>query len=225
MHVIDSTRRKSYSIGKMMACDVRVLFEAMEQNAKEHEAGVQWIDPSAYSNSTDFVMALSAKSESLAMALDYRTNIWCVVVNAPDYDKFPVLFTANLASADLIRRDWRRRTLKCPRDWGGVCWGYCRKYVVFVWKNGLAGYNDPRHMCPCPQMRLSELADTYVLTPTGRVAIVDKAASLEKSASQDISREAHPERGRSRRVSASPTPPRATRNANGDSPLSCRSGK
>ena len=154
-----------------------------------------------------------------------NTNIWCVVVNAPDYDKFPVLFTANLASADLIRRDWRRRTLKCPRDWGGVCWGYCRKYVVFVWKNGLAGYNDPRHMCPCPQMRLSELADTYVLTPTGRVAIVDKAASLEKSASQDISREAHPERGRSRRASASPTPPRGTRNANGDSPLSRRSGK
>ena len=37
MHVIDSTRRKSYSIGKMMACDARVLFEAMEQNAKEHE--------------------------------------------------------------------------------------------------------------------------------------------------------------------------------------------
>ena len=176
-HIIDGTRRKSYYIGKEMASDARALFEAMEQNAKEHEAGTPWVDPSSYSNSTDFVTALCAKSESLAMALGCRMNIWCIVVNAPDYDKFPVLFTANLAPADLIRRDGRRRALTCPRDWGGVCWGHCRKYVVFVWKNGLAGYNDPRYMCPCPQMRLSELADTYVLTPTGRVALAGKVAA------------------------------------------------
>ena len=103
-------------------------------------------------------------------------------------DKVPVLFTANLAPADLIRCDGRRRALTCPRDWGGVCWGHCRKYVVFVWKNGLAGYNDPRYMCPCPQMRLSEFVDTYVLTPTGRVALAGKVANPETGAGQDISR-------------------------------------
>ena len=47
------------------------------------------------------------------------------------------------------------------------------------------------HAISLSEESLSELADTYVLTPTGRVAIVDKAASLEKSANQDISREVH----------------------------------
>ena len=174
-----SDRRREFN-AKMVA-EAGALFKSMAQNAAGRDSGARGVDPHAYSNSTDFVQALCANSKDLANALGRYTNIWCIVENPPDCDSFPVLFTANIAPADMIRNDWRDRPLTCARNWGGECWGSCRKHVAFVWKNGDAGFDDPIYACPCSQKVLSELADTYVLTPTGRVVLVGKAASPDHS--------------------------------------------
>ena len=163
----------------------RDIFAAMTQNDMAREAGEPWINPSAYSNSTDYVLALCAKTAGLATKLGNYTNIWCVVVDSPDVDSLPAIFTANLATADLLWQNDMRRcvTLTCPKEWGGVCFGPCEKVAIVVRRSGAAEIVQSKylHSVDIPESLFPELAATYVLTPTGRV---DFAAAV------DISREA-----------------------------------
>ena len=175
------------------------ILSAMDENNRQREAGKTWIDPSNYTSSTGFLHALCAGSgfysKCLSSSLGAYTNVWCIVVNSPDKSDFPILFTANLAPSDLFGAGGHRVSLTCPKEWGGECFGYCEKKAIVVRSGRPARMQvlKPKniHAISLSEESLSELADTYVLTPTGRVAIVDKAASLEKSANQDISREVH----------------------------------
>ena len=164
-----------------LAICAREVFAAMTLNAAEHEAGAPWVDPSAFPNSTEYIQALCAESPGLAHTLGRYTNIWCVVVNLPNDDAFPVIFTANLTPGDLIRKKGERRrvSLTCPKEWGGECIKVCEKVAIVVRKGGAAMILRQRfiHTVGIPEDRLSELADTYVLTPTGRVALAGKVAA------------------------------------------------
>lgn len=163
------------------------ILSAMDENNRQREAGNTWVDPSSYTNSTDFLQALCAgsgfHSGSLRRSLGAYTNVWCIVVNPSDKSDFPILFTANLAPSDLFGVGGRRVSLTCPKEWGGECFGYCEKKAIVV-RSGRPERMQvlkPKniHAISLSEESRSELADTYVLTPTGRVAIVDKAASLE----------------------------------------------
>ena len=164
-----------------LAIRAREVFAAMTLNASEHEAGAPWVDPSAFPNSTEYIQALCAESPGLAHTLGRYTNIWCVVVNAPNDDAFPVIFTANLTPGDLIRKKGERRrvSLTCPKELGGECIKVCEKVAIVVRKGGAGMILRQRfiHTVGIPEDRLSELADTYVLTPTGRVALAGKVAA------------------------------------------------
>ena len=159
------------------------ILSAMDESNRQREAGKTCIDPSDYTSSTGFLQALCARSESLRRSLDGYTNVWCIVVNPLDKSDFPILFTANLAPSDLFGAGGHRVSLTCPKEWGGECFDYCEKKAIVVRSGRPARMQvlKPKniHAISLPEECLSELTDTYVLTPTGRVAIVDKAASLE----------------------------------------------
>ena len=163
------------------------ILGAMDENNRQREAGNTWVDPSSYTNSTDFLQALCAgsgvHSEWLRHSLGAYTNVWCIVVNPSDKSDFPILFTANLAPSDLFGVGGRRVSLTCPKEWGGECFGYCEKKAIVVRSGRPARMQvlKPKniHAISLSEESLPELADTYVLTPTGRVALVDIAASPE----------------------------------------------
>lgn len=163
------------------------ILSAMDENNRQREAGKTWIDPSNYTSSTDFLHAFCAgsgfHSKRLSRSLGAYTNVWCIVVNSPDKSDFPILFTANFAPSDLFGAGGHRVSLTCPKEWGGECFDYCEKKAIVV-RNGCPKRMQvlkPKniHAISLPEESLSELADTYVLTPTGRVALVDIAASPE----------------------------------------------
>ena len=168
------------------------ILSAMDENNRQREAGETWIDPSDYTSSTGFLHALCARSGSLRRSLGAYTNVWCIVVDPPDKSDFPILFTGNLEPSDLFGAGERRVSLTCPKEWGGECFGYCEKKAIVV-RNGCPKRMQvlkPKniHAISLPEESLSELADTYVLTPTGRVALVGKVANPETGAGQDNSR-------------------------------------
>lgn len=163
------------------------ILSAMGENNRQREAGKTWIDPSNYTSSTGFLHALCAGSgfysKCLSSSLGAYTNVWCIVVNSPDKSDFPILFTANLAPSDLFGAGGHRVSLTCPKEWGGECFDYCEKKAIVV-RNGCPKRMQvlkPKniHAISLPEESLSELADTYVLTPTGRIALVDITASPE----------------------------------------------
>ena len=160
----------------------------MENNSR-HANGVSWVDPDAFSNSTDFIQALGAEYGDAVQNLQNLgryTNIWCVVVNPPDDDMFPVLFTANMNPSDLFHEEDGHRgiSLTCPKKWGGECFDFCEKAVVVTRKGGGTQIIKSKYYggtIPFPEERRAQLEATYILTPTGRVSL---AALLPHGSSQ-----------------------------------------
>ncbi len=168
---------KSASLSRLTA-QGRAVFVDMVANRQAQEEGTEWVDPAVCTNSTQFIHALAAKSGHDIDCADF----WCVAVNPPDDDLFPVLVSANVDPRELLNPPYDDDLLKlvCPeKAWNGTCRRICEEGAVVVFKSGAAlklwsKYMRPRHIfwrgnspprCEIPVPR----PDTYYLTPTGRV--------------------------------------------------------
>ena len=160
----------------------RELFLDMVMNDAAHKEGADWVDLAACTNSTQFVQALIEAHDDVKNAIGRYTNIWCIAVNPPNDDRFPVLFTANIDPRELLRPSGEGQPLKltCPKEWGGVCFKFCEKMGVVHYKNGVSQIVK-KHMSP-KQIFCSGIPkpgpDTYYLTPTGRVDFVERQAAV-----------------------------------------------
>ena len=168
-------RNLYYTKAVAMAHRMRALFRLMNENDMAFESGKAWVDPAAYTNSADFIMALNTQFKDVMSDLGPHTNIWCVVVNPPDDDRFPVLFTSNLNPSDLFYDEGahHRISLTCPKKWGGECFDFCEKYAAVIRKGGAGqivkgGYSGG--LLSLPKEKLAQLEAICILTPTGRVS-------------------------------------------------------
>ena len=157
----------------------RSLLACMAENSLDREAGRPWVDPAGFTNSTQFVQALIEAHDDVKNAIGRYTNIWCIAVNSPADDYFPVVFTDNVDPRELLYRGERHWnvTLTCPKERGGRCFDFCKKIVVLIRSNGDALRLERkllrrnyifRNGMPTPN------PDTYFLTPTGRVDLVEE---------------------------------------------------
>lgn len=167
---------------QMMAMRGRNLHVFMMQDNQEHESGGDWIDPSSFSNSTQFVQALWAKLGEDKAPCPYPDS-WCIAVNPPDNDKFPVMVTANIDPRELLRPSGEDQPLKltCPKEWGGTCFKVCEKVGVIVYKGGNTQIVKGKYACPMLIFHdglPKPGPDTYFLTPTGRVDFVERQAAV-----------------------------------------------
>ena len=164
----------------------RALFGLVTENNAARGAGEVWVDPDACTNSTQFVQALCDKYKDGAGGrvsdLGPYTNIWCVAVNPPEDDSFPLIFTCNIDPRELLcpQDENQPLTLTCPKAWGGTCFRSCEKAVVIVRVGGAS------HVWKCKYARSKNIfrdgipkpgSDTYFLTPTGRVDFVERQAA------------------------------------------------
>ena len=175
-----SKQRMTTALSSAMAMRGRNLNISMIENQLAHESGEDWIDPASFTNSTQYVKALWAKLGEGKVPCPYPDS-WCVVVNPPDNDKFPVMVTANIDPRELLRPSNADRPLKltCPKEWGGSCFKFCEKAGVIVYKGGVSQIFRNKYVRPSlifsdgmPKPR----PDTYFLTPTGRVDFVERQA-------------------------------------------------
>ena len=147
----------------------------MENNTCRANGG-SWVDPDAFSNSTDFIQALGAEYGDTVQNLGRYTNIWCVVVNPPDDDWFPVLFTANVNPADVLgsTNNPGHKVLTCPKRWGGECFDVCEEAVCVISKCGATRTVKGKYInwVVRTNKQLAHRDTIYVLTPTGRVSVV-----------------------------------------------------
>ena len=159
------------------------LLELVAGNKTAREAGDNWVDPAAFSNSTQFVQALCEKYKDdkggRSCNLGPYTNIWCIAVNPPDDKGFPVLFTANIDPRELLSQSGgdRKLTLTCPKEWGGNCFKFCEKAAVIVCVGGATQIVKSKYSSP-NRIFLNGIPNpgpnTYFLTSTGRVDIVER---------------------------------------------------
>ena len=162
-----------------IAVRMRPIYCAIMENNSRHANGVSWVDPDAFSNSTDFIQALGAEYGDAVQNLQNLgryTNIWCVVVNPPDDDWFPVLFTANVNPADVLgsTNNLGHKVLTCPKQWGGECFDVCEEVACVISKGGAARKVKGKYInwVVRTNKQLAQCDTIYVLTPTGRVSIV-----------------------------------------------------
>ena len=172
---VSGSVESSYAKASAMIRREQALYRAMVKNGMCRDAGEVYVDPSAYTNSTDFIMAWRNISKDIVSDLGRYTNIWCVVVNPPDDDMFPVLFTANINPSDLFHDggDSRCISLTCPKKWGGECFDFCEKSAVVIRKGGATHIIKGKYTggaLPFPAEKRAQLEATYILTPTGRVS-------------------------------------------------------
>ena len=130
---------------------------------------------STCSNSTQFVQALLGGRVG---AYKYRQReTWIIAVNPPDADNFPVVVSANVDIAELLRPGdaQRRVALKCSEDLGAPCLLHCMGTAVVARKGGEVERVRGKTVTPAlifgshVQRPPSE---TYFLTPTGRLDLV-----------------------------------------------------
>ena len=64
--------------------------------------------------------------------------MWCIAVNPPDDDSFPLLITSNVNPRELLFPENAESpiALTCPRKWGGTCFKFCEKSAVIVRSGG-----------------------------------------------------------------------------------------
>ena len=159
-----------------MVCREQALYGAVVKNGMCRDAGDAHVDPSEYANSVDFIQALGAEYRDAVQNLGRYTNIWCVVVNPPDDDRFTVLFTANVSPSDVLggTNDLGHEVLTCPKQWGGECFDVCEKMACVMTKGGAARTVKGKYVnwVARTNKELAHRDTIHVLTPTGRVAVV-----------------------------------------------------
>ena len=174
--VIGGRIKVNYAKAGTMALRMRALYGVVAENNVCQANGGSWVDPNAFSNSTEFVQALGDECGDIVQYLGRYTNIWCVVVNPPDDDRFPVLFTANLNPSCLLcgTNNLCHQKLTCPKQWGGECFDICEKMACVACKGGATQIVKSKyiHSFAYPGEKSAQLGAIHVLTPTGRVSIV-----------------------------------------------------
>ena len=164
-----------------MAMRGRNLYAFMMQDYQEHESDEDWIAPSSFTNSTQYVKALWAKFSDDKGSCPYPDS-WCIAVNPPENDKFPVMVTANIDPRELLCSQDKDQPLKltCPKEWGGTCFKFCEKAGVIVRKGGASQIFKNKYVRPSLIFNdgiPKPGPDTYFLTPTGRVDFVERQAA------------------------------------------------
>ena len=169
-----------------MSFRARELSKMMAENEGAGKSGTEWIDPAVCTNSTQFVRALM---ERAGLDIGYA-DFWCVAVNPPDDDRFPILVTANVDPRELLNPPGTdaRLNLICPKKaWGGACGDFCEKGAVVVFRNGVSQtlkrkWARPRLMFRSVDSSRDDIPvprpDTYYLTPTGRVEVLSNQPTL-----------------------------------------------
>ena len=168
---------------KMSCSIIRPLRRLMWANNCARESGRDWIDPATCTNSIQFVQALCEKfkDDTGGYSCDFGlyAKIWCVAVNPPKDDYFPLIFTCNIDPRELLSQTEgdRSLTLTCPKAWGGSCFNFCEKAAEIMHVGG------PSRLLKRKYLRSKFIfhygipkpgPDTYFLTPTGRVDLVEK---------------------------------------------------
>ena len=155
-------------IGSMRGQGLKLLARMCENDYLCGSGGA-WVDPSACSNSLQFVQALYAKDANGAK----YTNVWSIAVNPPNDDLFPVMITSNMDVAELLNpsNKTKQLSLTCPKEWCGDCFGDCKRFAVIIRKGG-GTIVVKKHMTPntlfCGRIPKPG-PNTYFLTPTGRI--------------------------------------------------------
>ena len=172
-----SKTRMQNALSHAMAARGRALWGCIVFN-HSRESGKDWVDASSCTNSTQFVSALWAKFGEDKGPCPYA-DVWCVAVNPPNDDQFPIFVTANIDPRELLRPQDEKQPVKltCPKEWGGTCFRFCENAAVVVNGGGLARVVKSKYACPeffffngIPKPG----PDTYFLTPTGRVDFVGR---------------------------------------------------
>ena len=165
----------------------RELFWCMANNNTAHESGKEWIDPFSCTNSTQFVQLLGEKYGKELLYTYHRelrdTNIWCIAVKPPDVDAFPLIFTCNIDPRELLCPQDENQHLKltCPKAHCGTCFSFCEKAAVIVNVGGAAKVVENKYSRPnriFPNGIPKPGPETYFLTPTGRVDVVERQAAV-----------------------------------------------
>ena len=177
-----SKQRMTPVLFSAMAMRGRNLNISMIENQLAHESGEDWIDPASFTNSTQYVKALWAKLGEGKVPCPYPDS-WCIAVNPPDNDKFPVMVTANIDPRELLCSQDKDQPLKltCPKEWGGSCFKVCEKVGVIVYKGGASQIFKNKYVRPSLIFNdgiPKPGPDTYFLTPTGRVDFVERQAAV-----------------------------------------------
>ena len=174
--VIGGRSQVYYAKSNAIALRMRALYGVIAENNVRQANGGSWVDPNAFSNSTEFVQALGDEYRDMVQYLGRYTNIWCVVVNPPDDDRFPVLFSANLNPSCLLcsTNNLCHQGLMCPKQWGGECFGVCEKMACVAFKGGATQIVKSKyiHSLAYHREKSAQLGAIHILTPTGRVSIV-----------------------------------------------------
>ena len=149
------------------------------ENNSAREKGGEWVDPAGFTNSTQFIRAVMTE---VSKCPDPQFP-WCVAVNPPDDSSFPVLFTYNVDVGELLKigDEKRKLGLTCPAERGGRCLQFCPAAAVVLRRDGsvsviYANNLTPEELFGGKVLRLAP--DTYFLTPTGRVDVVERQAAV-----------------------------------------------
>ena len=170
----------------------KVLHRALVENENRRKAGQSWVDPSLHEDSESFLMELSKMQDDKDVSSDMRHAYvvvpWCIAVDPPDDECLPIVCTANINPADLLRPagDRRPATLACP---GGShhlvsvegrgapheeCDGFCDRAALAVAGNGEIVF--VRSFLSAPSMfspeKVPQTGTVRYLTPTGCIDIV-----------------------------------------------------
>ena len=172
---------------KMSCSIIRPLRRLMWANDSARESGRDWIDPATCTNSIQFVQALCEKfkDDTGGYSCDFGlyAKIWCVAINPPKDDNFPLIFTCNIDPRELLSQTEvdRSLTLTCPKTWGGSCFNFCENAAVII--GGPSWFLKRKYLCPkfifhygIPKPN----PNTYFLTPTGRVDLVEGKGSASQ---------------------------------------------
>ena len=162
-----------------MAMRGRNLFCVLAENEIARQSGEFWVDPTACSNSVEFIekLLVQCKPDEKSEWILQERRQWSVAVNVPESaTNFPVFVSANLDPSQF------------PRAWDGVTGAdrklelaqlpgadelrIGKKAVVIVRKGGAASvckakYCSLKHVFNTCPYELGE--DTYFLTPAGKV--------------------------------------------------------
>ena len=106
-----------------------------------------------------------------------QRETWIIAVNPPDDDSFPVVISANVDIAELLRPGDEQRlvALKCSEECGAPCLLHCLDSAVVARKSGEVYMSRGKAVSPDrvfggPVPRRP--SETYFLTPTGRLDLV-----------------------------------------------------
>ena len=174
-------RRYFWAVGS-----AQVLHKALVENESRRKAGQSWVDPSLYKDTESFLCDLPNVQGDKYVSLFGAP--WSIAIDPPDDERFPIVCTANLNPADLLRPadDRRPATLVCP---GGshhlstlhgfgpprkVCNSFCDRAALAVAKSGEIVF--VRSFLSAPSMfspeKIPQTGTVRYLTPTGCIDVV-----------------------------------------------------